>query len=173
MVASGHLALYHNIEVNLREPEVIRIYFTVHAPELPSAVAAGVDPAAVGKDWLRDLPEADLRKLLRESAALIRDLFAFAIEGSGSGEAEKFSPEKLEFESVGKLKDPAYDNGLPPGCLLVSAVLKKPESAAGLRVALSEKAAKRLLLAISRPASFPEAKDLAAGESALIGFREK
>ena len=171
--AVGHLALYHNIEVNLREPEAIRIYFTVHAPELPSAVAAGVDPAGVGKDWLRDLEEAKLRKLFAESATLVGASFSFEWQGGVSGAPVDLSSENLEFESIDQLQSPAYDNGLPPGCLLVTAILKKPKGITGLRVTLSEKAEKRLLLAVSRPASFPEVKDLAAGESVLLTIGEK
>ncbi len=156
--ARGHLLLYENVEVYLVDPERVRMEFTIHAPELPLAVAAGVDPAAVEESWLASLDAETRRALIGEAETFLRDTFLVRLADS-----DALAGATVDFESP-EVTD------LPPGCLLGRIEFSNPGASTPFSVGFSPSAQKRLLLSIARPAAFPEVRDLAPGESMDIAL---
>lgn len=165
--AFGHLLLYENVEVYLDDPAALRIEFTIHAPELPSAVAAGIDPAAVDETWLASLDDAAIAQLTREADAFIRRTFVIR-----SGESDPLAETNLAFDSPNIIRQPPADTKLPPGCLLATATLANPGNDPPFSIGFAVDAQKRLLLSIARPGAFPKIHDLAPGESEPISLPE-
>jgi hypothetical protein len=168
-VASGHQTLYEAIEVNLHDPASIRIEFTIHAPELTSPLTAALDPAAVDPAWLPGLSDGEIESLTREAEAFIRS--RFAIRWSGP-DAPELTSSEIHFDPPEGVRNPPADTKLPPGCLLGTMQLANPGPPRSLTIGFAPDAQKRLMLAISRPAAFPEVHDLAAGESTTIALPE-
>lgn len=166
--ARAHQTLTHNIEVNLHDPARVRVFVTVHAPELPSALAAGADPGAVDAAWLRERTDAELSALFDESRAFLAETFDLTLAGAAP---KPPAPDPL-FETPAQIRDPAYDNGLPPGCLLVTLEFENPGPPRELELRFSKTAEKRLLLAIARPGKFPEIEDLAPGDTTRVALPE-
>ncbi|MCB1233350.1 MAG: hypothetical protein KDN19_24110, partial [Verrucomicrobiae bacterium] len=71
----AHLFLYENVECNLHDTRKTRIEFSIHAPELPTAVARGIDPASVDETWLQGLDKETIEVLKNEAGAFIRETF--------------------------------------------------------------------------------------------------
>jgi len=172
--SSAHQTLYHNIEVYLHDRAIVRILVTVHAPELPSGVAAGIAPSAVEDNWLPMRSNAELAALFQEADRFIRETFAFGIVDPGESPPKPIDPDSLPlvFETPEQIRDPNYDNGLPVGCLLVTFEFQNPGAPKKLALTFSPTAEKRLLLAVARPGQFPEVHDLAAAESLQIELPE-
>ena len=163
-MAHSHQLLYENIEVNLTSEEGIRIDITIHAPELPLAVARKVDPAAVGEEWLKSLSDDDLAELVRQAETFVRSHFVLSY-----GQVDLVeSGARWEFSEPALLRDPPPESALPAGCFLGTLWMKWGESGTPLVVGFDAEAQKRLLVAVARPASFPEVHDLAPGESVSL-----
>ncbi len=166
--AQGHPALYHTLEVDLRDAATVTFFFSVHAPELPSAMSAGVDPLGVDPEWLGNRTTEELSLLLEEAGDLLDELYVLSLadfEDAGVGERLRLP---LIWETPEQLHDPAHDNGLPPGCFLVTASMRNPGAPRQLVVRYSETADKRLLLSVFRPGGFPKVRDLAPGDLVRI-----
>lgn len=154
--ARGHLLLYENVQVYLVDPVLIRLEFSIHAPELPLAVAAGIDPTAVEASWLAGLDADTRRALRREAEIFLRETFLVRL---AEGDA-------LEGAVVNFL--PPGSSEAPPGCLPAWIELPNPGETTAFTVGFAPSAEKRLLLSIARPAAFPEVHDLAPGESISV-----
>jgi len=171
--ARGHQTLYEAIEVNLHDPAVIWIEFTIHAPELPSPLTAGLDPTAVDLDWLRGLSDGQISELTREAESFIRAAFELSwSDPDPSRPPPQLVAERIAFEAPELVRNPPADTKLPAGCLLGSMSLANPGPPRALRIGFAPDAQKRLMLAISRPAAFPQVHDLAPGESAVVALPE-
>lgn len=147
------------MEVNLHEAAVIRVEFTIHAPELPSPVVAGVDPSSVDPAWLAQRSDAEIGQLKRDAAEFIRKNFAIEM-----GETDRLIDADILFDSLESIRQPPTDTKLPPGCLLATVLIENPGPPEKLRIGFAARAQKRLLLSVSRPAAFPEVRDLAPGD---------
>ncbi|MCB1063393.1 MAG: hypothetical protein KDN20_10795 [Verrucomicrobiae bacterium] len=161
----AHLFLYENVECNLHDTRKTRIEFSIHAPELPTAVARGIDPASVDETWLQGLDKETIEVLKNEAGAFIRETFLLQL-----GNEEWIKKCVIEFESVDRIQHPPPETQLPSGCLLATVWINNPESSLPLTVGFAPTAQKRLMVAIARPAAFPEVHDLAPGESVSISL---
>ncbi len=158
--ARAHQTLSENVEVNLHDPAVIRVEFTIHAPELPSPVVAGVDPSSVDPAWLAQRSDPEIEQLKHAATGFIRQTFIVRL-----GDADRLSGAEITFDPVALIRQPPPDTKLPTGCLLATVLMANPGPPEKLRVGFAVGAQKRLLLSVSRPAAFPEVRDLAPGES--------
>lgn len=165
--ARAHLMLYENVEVYLRDPATIRIEFSIHAPELPSAVADGVDPAGVDATWLAGLPDETIVRLTQEAETFLRKTFVLR-----QGESDPLAGAEVRFDSLEGIRKPPVETKLPPGCVLAAVTLPNPGNAAPFSVGFAADAQKRLMLSVARPGAFPEVHDLAPGESVTIPLPE-
>ncbi|MBL9154839.1 MAG: hypothetical protein JNK37_20325 [Verrucomicrobiales bacterium] len=160
--AAGHQTLYEAIEVNLHDPATIRVEFTIHAPELPTPLAAGVDPSAVDPAWLPGLDDAAIATLQDETTAFIRGHFSLRwTETTDPRDILATAP--IRYEPLESIRRPPADTKLPPGCLLATVTLPNPGPPARLSVGYAEHGQKRLMLSVSRPAAFPEVRDVPPG----------
>ncbi len=171
--STAHPSLYHQIELDLRDPATVRLYLTIHTPELPSSLAAGVDPVAGDPAWLRSRSDEELKMLIREGEMLIREIFSFGLTSGVSDNVMTPMPLPLGFETPAKIRDPAHDNGLPEGCLLATAEFANPGAPREFFVDYAGRGDKRLMLLVARPAAFPEVKDLVPGESVRVPLPER
>jgi len=156
--------LYHQIEVDLQNPGRLGIRFTIHAPELPSAVAGGVDPAAVDDAWLSSRSNEELAALVSEARSLISRCFEMRFTGNRPLQLEH----NLAFGSPETIRRPRTANPPPPACLEATLEAANPGPPQELKIRLAPDAEKRLLLVVTRPGSFPATRDLAAGERTSI-----
>lgn len=167
----AHLELYHNVEVNLTETGetgVLRLYFTIHAPEL----LVGFDNAGsevFDAEWLRSRSDEEFQVLFEKSRGFVKENFSFCIDG---GPVLDLS-EKLHFEKPETVRDKSYQSGVPVGCLLVTVDFKLEPGMMFLEVGLSEKAGKRLLLVTNRKGKFPDAKDMDTGDKVKLVLPER
>ncbi len=161
--AEAHLELYHNVEVNFTETAetgVVRLYFTIHAPELlvgfEDAGAEIFDAA-----WLRTRSDEQFKLVFKRGRHFVKEKFGFWIDS----DTELDLTDLLSFEKLETIRDEKYQSGVPVACLLVSAEINLEATSKLLRVRLKKDAGKRLLLVCTRKAAFPETKDMDAGDS--------
>lgn len=167
----AHQTLSESMEVNLHDPATIRIEITIHAPELDSAIATGVDPSNAPPEWLGGLSNEEIDALKNEAIAFIRRNYSYSLGGSAEAEvSEIFSKEEIHFDSSDAIRNPPADTKLPLGCFLATISLANPGPPMELAIAFSEEAQKRLLLAISRPGEFPRVHDLGPGDLVRISL---
>ena len=161
----AHLLLYENVEIYLEDPDRIRIEFTIHAPELPSAVDRGIDPAAVDVSWLPGLDDESLATLCAEATVFIRQTILLE-----HPDLAPMSELEIAFPTPETLRDAPDQELLPAGCLLGTAWLESRRSEAPLVIGFSPSAEKRLLVSVARPAAFPEVHDIGPGESVVLAL---
>ena len=161
----AHLLLYENVEVYLEDPDRIRIEFTIHAPELPSAVDRGIDPAAVDASWLPGLDDESLATLCAEATVFIRQNILLE-----HPDLTPMSELEIAFPTPEALRDSPDEELLPAGCLLGTAWLESRRSEAPLVIGFSPSAEKRLLVSVARPSAFPEVHDIGPGESVVFAL---
>ena len=150
------IALYHTLEIDLTDPETIRIFAPVHAPEL-MLDRESTDFANIGQEWLDGLSEGEMAVLLKRSAVFMDDTFRLRVGKWNVNNGFPFAFEKS-------------DDPNAPGSLMASTAFPNPGGE--FRIELSPDSEKRLQIAINRTGQFPEAKDLAAGESFTLSLLE-
>ncbi|MDB4617560.1 hypothetical protein OAE25_02775 [Verrucomicrobiales bacterium] len=146
------IALYHTLEIDLRDPETIRIYAPIHAPEL-MLDKASTDFSDIGQEWLDALSDDDFATLLDRSEIFMNETMRLRLGPLNVNNGFPFSFEKSEDETA-------------PGSLLAS--MEFPNPGGELRIELSPSSEKRLQVAMNVPKKFPETRDLAPGESTVI-----
>lgn len=169
--AQAHLELYHNVEVNFTETKEtgnIRLYFTIHAPELLVGFEnAGSD--IFDADWLRKRSDDEFNTLFKRGRIFVKEKFGFHFDSN----PELDLSTHLQFEPPETLSDINYQSGVPVGCILASAELKLNPKLKTLTVTLKKDAGKRLLLVCTRKGAFPETKDMDTGDVASFLLPER
>jgi hypothetical protein len=160
----AHPALYHYVEINLNEPGKIRVYLTLHAPELSDEVLP-LEKDMFGADWLAGLGDSDIADLVANAYRFGDEKFSFLIDGQPLQLA-------LTFPSADEIRRPPVDSQVPAGCFSGVAELNYAGGKKILTVDFSEAAEKRLMLVINRPVAFPEVFDVEPGASRDIVLPE-
>lgn len=150
--AFADIALYHTLEIDLRDPEIIRVYAPIHAPEL-MLDKESTDFSNIGQEWLDGLSDDDFATLMERSEVFINNTIRLRHGPLNVNNGFPFSFKKSNDETA-------------PGSLLAS--MEFPNPGGELRIELSPKSEKRLQVAMNLPKKFPETRDLAAGESTII-----
>ncbi len=156
MSAFADIALYHNLEIDLRDPETIRVYAPVHAPELMLDKET-TDFSNIGQEWLDGLSDEDYAVLLERSTAFVNETLRLRIGPWNVNNGFPFTFGKSDDETA-------------PGSLV--GTMTFPNPGGELRIELAPESEKRLQVAINVPRKFPDTRDLAAGESVTLVLPE-
>lgn len=151
----AHVALYQNVELNLREPQRASLLILVHVPELTGEVDAG----SAGARWLEEKSDAELGRFIEEARRWLPTQMSLTM-GGDPVDSGAFSVPALD-----AMREAARTEQVPPGCFLATLELPLPPGAVTLKITYAAGAPKRLLFIVSRPKAFPEPHDLGPGES--------
>jgi len=162
--AAAHPALYHYLEVNLLDAGEVPVYVTFHAPELIEGVVTPEDDL-YGRDWLATRDDAVLAGLVENADRFAGEVFAFQF-------AEREVTPDFVFPDFATIRRPPPGSVVPDGCFSGAAMLPYTRGETELTIGFSDKAQKRLMLIINRPAAFPEVVDLEPGENYVLALPE-
>lgn len=157
---AAHPALYHYVEINLHEPGEVRIYVTVHAPELSDQVRP-LEEDVFGAEWLATLDDETIAELVANAQRFGDEKFAFHF-------GERRAEIALHYPSAELIRHPPADSAVPAGCFSGEAEMRYQTSETALSLDFSALADKRLMLVINRPGAFPEVSDIEPGTSVRI-----
>ncbi len=156
----AHVTLYQNVELNLRRPGVFELIFTIHAPEL----VGQPDTGEAGSSWLTRLSDADLESLVGKARLWLPTQVEVLVNG------KPLAVDAFSVESLTMLRSSSSSGETPAGCFLASLALPLPEEPSELKIVYANDVPKRLLLTVSRPKTFPEPRDLGAGDSTVVSL---
>lgn len=156
----AHVTLYQNVELNLRRPGVFELIFTIHAPEL----VGQPDTGEAGASWLARLSDADLESLVAKARLWLPTQVEVLVNG------KPLAVDSFSVESLTMLRSSSSSGETPAGCFLASLALPLPEEPSELKIVYANDVPKRLLLTVSRPKTFPEPRDLGAGDSTVVSL---
>ncbi len=156
----AHVTLYQNVELNLRRPGVFELIFTIHAPEL----VGQPDTGEAGASWLTRLSDADLESLVAKARLWLPTQVEVLVNG------KPLAVDAFSVESLTMLRSSSSSGETPAGCFLASLALPLPEEPSELKIVYANDVPKRLLLTVSRPKTFPEPRDLGAGDSTVVSL---
>ncbi len=158
--AAAHPALYHYVEINLHEPGEVRLYVTVHAPELSDEVRP-LEEDVFGAEWLATLDDETIAGLVANAQRFGDEKFAFHF-------GERRAEIALRYPVAELIRHPPADSAVPAGCFSGEAEMLYQADETTLTLDFSALADKRLMLVINRPGAFPEVSDIEPGTSVRI-----
>ncbi len=159
----AHEALYYTAEIHLNDPETISVYFSIHAPEM--MLDPKTDFSDIGIEWLAGLNDSEIETLIENSRRFVVKSYQ-----AKSKEWNALDAFPLKFETADLIRKPDPENAPRPGCLIAS--LSFPNPGGKLEFVYSDKAEKRLLLAVIRPGTFPKTHDVKPGSIRIITLPE-
>lgn len=160
----AHEALYYTAEIHLNDPETIQVHFSIHAPEM--MLAADTDFSDIGDEWLAGLTDIEIETLIEKSREFVLKSYQM-----NSKKWNALAAFPLLFEAPELIRKPDPENAPRPGCLIASLVFPNPGGV--LEFIHSDKAEKRLLLAVIRPEAFPKTHDLEPGSIRTIALPDR
>lgn len=170
--ARGHDTLYLYAELHLSGESngvvgggVREIVFSVHAAELPLAADLGADPLGTSLDWLARADDAEFSLLFDQAAAFVEKTYTLGLDGEEPVGAAIAEQEVSAFKG-GLDRRRLLEESARPGFLAISSPL--PHRTKELRLCLSPRAGKRLLLVLNRRGHFPKVHDIGPGDSFVV-----
>ena len=163
--ASAHQALYHNVDLDLRnleEKQSLELAFTIHAPELLSDSSEATS-STYDESWLENRTDAELNQLVTMGRQYLAKRFELRL---GPGPLLALT-EDLLFEGPELIRT-GSERGLPPACLRATMSVPAWPGAEELQLLHSARSQKRLHLVVYRPESFPEVIEVMPGEATVV-----